>query len=359
MRTDFTSFLKVIKPKQGAHNQQKVIWLEFPYNTEYIRFAKTIKARWSRTERCWYVLDNRYFRELFGLEKEIIAEGILSRISQANQPTLKKLVDELKLKAYSTSTIKTYVAEFAQLLYLLKEVQVDSLEYNQLRSYFLYCIDKLRISENQLHSRINAIKFYFENVLKRKRFTIEIPRPKKPSKLPVVLSKKDIQKIFSNIENLKHLLMLKLCYGMGLRVSEVVNLKITDIDSSRMLVHIRKAKGKKDRYVPLPESVLKLLREYYKKYRPKEFLFEGQYGGQYAVRSVQQVFRNSMKKAKINKKVGIHGLRHSYATHLFEYGTDMSFIQKLLGHNDIKTTLIYTKVSNAQLENIKSPLDRM
>jgi site-specific recombinase XerD len=205
---------------------------------------------------------------------------------------------------------------------------------------------------------MNAIKFFFEQVLHRdKLFFDEIPRPKKKSSLPKVISKNDIAKLFTHVDNSKHQLMLKLCYGMGLRVSEIVNLKITNIDSKRMLVHIEAAKGKVDRYVTLPTSILEELRKYYKAYSPKIYLFEGQYGGQYAVRSVQAVFKRAMQKAKINKSVGIHGLRHSYATHLIESGTDMFFIQKLLGHKDIKTTEIYAKVSNRQLGNVKSPLD--
>ena len=194
---------------------------------------------------------------------------------------------------------------------------------------------------------------------REKIFSEGIPRPKKRSSLPKVISKSDIAKIFAQLENPKHLLIVKLCYGMGLRVSEIVNLKITSIDSKRMLVHIEAAKGKKDRYVTLPSSILDDLRNYYRTYKPKIYLFEGQHGGQYAVRSVQAVFKKAIQKAKINKSVGIHGLRHSYATHLLECGTDMVFIQKLLGHKDIKTTLIYAKVSGRQLGNIKSPLDDM
>jgi site-specific recombinase XerD len=145
---------------------------------------------------------------------------------------------------------------------------------------------------------------------------------------------------------------------MGLRVSEIVGLKITDIDSDRMLVRIGNSKGKKDRYTPLSQMIiLDDLRTYYKEYKPKEYLFEGQYGGQYSIRSVQAVFKTAMNKAKINKTIGIHGLRHSYATHLMETGTDMVFIQKLLGHKDIKTTQIYVKVTNKQLSKVKSPLD--
>ena len=264
----------------------------------------------------------------------------------------------LLLKSYSPSTIKIYCTEFSQLLYLLKDKQVDSLTPERLRSYFLYCATKLKLSENMIYSRINAIKFYFEQVLHHEKlFFEEIPRPQKRSSLPKVFSKNDIVRLFAQVDNPKHVLMLKLCYGMGLRVSEIVNLKIIDIDSGRMLVHIEKAKGKKDRYVTLPASILDDLRNYYRAYRPKTYLFEGQYGGHYAIRSVQAVFKNAMQKAKINKSVGIHGLRHSYATHLLESGTDIFFIQKLLGHRDIKTTEIYAKVSNRQLGNIKSPLD--
>ncbi|MEX8547591.1 MAG: tyrosine-type recombinase/integrase [Mucilaginibacter sp.] len=153
--------------------------------------------------------------------------------------------------------------------------------------------------------------------------------------------------------------LLKLCYGMGLRVSEVVNIKITDIDSKTMQVFIEKAKGKKDRYANLPESILEQLRAYYKLYKPQKYLFEGLQGEQYSIRSVQQVFKNAMQKARINKTIGIHGLRHSFATHLLENGTDIKFIQELLGHNDIKTTLRYIHVSKQQLKNVKSPLDNL
>ena len=153
--------------------------------------------------------------------------------------------------------------------------------------------------------------------------------------------------------------MLKLCYGMGLRVSEIVNIKIKDVDSKNMQVFITRAKGKKDRYVNLPETILEQLRIYFKEYQPKEYLFEGQYGGQYSIRSVQAVFRKALQTAKINKSVGIHSLRHSFATHLLENGTDIRFIQELLGHKDIKTTLIYTQVSDKSIRRIKSPLDNL
>ncbi len=186
---------------------------------------------------------------------------------------------------------------------------------------------------------------------------MEIPRPKKPSLLPKALSQIDIKKMFDCTENLKHKLLLQLCYGMGLRVSELVNLKITDIESARMQVLVSQGKGKKDRYVILPDSVLEMMRVYFKEFRPKNYFFEGQKGSQYSVRAAQQVFKDAMRKAKINKKVGIHSLRHSYATHLIEQGTDIRFVQDLLGHNSIKTTMIYTNITDQAKRKIKSPLD--
>jgi len=345
----------------GNHQDKNVIFVHFPYNMllkNELR-EKFSSAKWSMSKQCWYLPDTNAIRNEVGMmPKTEMGKAVISKIHPVNQAALKRMHELLLLKAYSPNTVKTYCVEFSQLLYLLKDKQVDSLTPERLRSYFLYCVTELKLSENIIHSRINAIKFYFEQVLHRERvFFEEIPRPKKKSSLPKVISKNDIVKLFAQVENPKHLLMLKLCYGMGLRVSEIVNLKVTDIDSGRMLVHIEAAKGKKDRYVTLPSSILEDLRNYYRTYRPKIYLFEGQYGGQYAIRSVQAVFKNAMKKAKINKSVGIHGLRHSYATHLLECGTDMVFIQKLLGHKDIKTTEIYAKVSNRQLSKVKSPLD--
>ncbi|MDR0232098.1 MAG: site-specific integrase [Dysgonamonadaceae bacterium] len=347
----------------GEYQNKNVIFVHFPYNLllKNELKEKVPTAKWSSSKKCWYLPDSSAIRNEIGLmPKTEMGKAVISQIHPVNLVALKRMHELLLLKAYSPSTIRIYCAEFSQLLYLLKGTSVDTLTPERLRSYFLYCITKLKFSENLIHSRMNAVKFYFEQVLHREKiFFEEIPRPQKKSQLPKVIGKKDIVRIFAQVENPKHLLMLKLCYGMGLRVSEIVNLKITNIDSSRMMVHIENAKGKKDRYVNLPESILDDLRNYYRAYRPKIYLFEGQYGGQYAIRSVQAVFKNAMQKAKINKSVGIHGLRHSYATHLLECGTDMTFIQKLLGHRDIKTTQIYAKVGNRQLRNVRSPLDEL
>lgn len=283
----------------------------------------------------------------------------MSQIEHGNQLVLKRYIEEIQLKGYSANTLKTYRNEFGIYLNFLKEIPAQSCTVEDIRNYIFYCINELQLSEATIHSRINAIKFYYEQVLRRERFLLEIPRPKKPLQLPKVIAPKDIKKLFETIANLKHNTMLKLCYGLGLRVSEIVHLKITDIDSKAMQVFIERAKGKKDRYVNLPESILPQLRAYFIEYKPKVYLFEGQYGGQYSSRSAQQVFKNALLKAKINKTVGIHSLRHSFATHLLEQGTDIRFIQELLGHSDIRTTLIYTEVSDKSIRKIISPLDNL
>ncbi len=344
----------------GEHRDKEVIWIHFPNDRQLITHLKQYtKARWSSSEKCWYVSDTSHYRSLFLLPQKSIGSRALSKIHPANKPAFKRFREQLTLKGYSPNTIKTYCLEFAQLLYVLKAHPAEQLSPEQLGSYILYCAQKCKLSENQLHSRLNALKFYYEQVLHREKFFVEIPRPKKPSTLPKVLSQKDIAALFRVTTNIKHLLMLKLCYGMGLRVSEIVRFKIEHIDSGRMQVLIAGAKGKKDRYVTLPQSILDELRAYYKEYKPVYYLFKGQYGGQYSVRSVQAVFKKAMKKANIRKPVGIHSLRHSYATHLLEYGTDITYIQQLLGHNNIKTTQRYTHVSRRELSRVKSPLDRM
>ena len=356
--------MKTVTYSLGTHRDQKVIFIHFDYDVVLQNRVKSlVGSKWSQTNKAWYVPDNETYRIQFGLaeksEWEKISGFSLSKISPENILALNRFVETLQLKAYSPNTMRTYRAEFCQLLYALKDVFVDDCDAEKIRSYMLYCTNHLKLTENTLHSRLNAIKFYFEKVLHRERFTYDIPRPKKPSKLPKVINAQDIKNLLEKTANLKHNTMLKLCYGMGLRVSEIVNLKIIDIDSKNKTVFVERAKGKKDRYVNLPESVLAQLRDYYLEYKPKVYLFEGQYGGAYSTRSIQIIFKDALTRAGINKPVGVHSLRHSYATHLLENGTDIRFIQELLGHSDIKTTFIYTQVSDPVVRKIESPLDRL
>lgn len=344
----------------GTHKNLSVIFFDFP-NDLLLRsqLKAKIKVKWSNSKKKWYAIDMPQYRDVCNLPRKTIITDFLPKVNPINQSAIHSLYNELVIRGYSPNTIRTYLTEFYQLLKILHQYPVDNLNADRLKSYLVYCMDVLALKESTLHSRINAIKFYFEKVLQNNEFNYSVPRPKKQNSLPKVISKHDIKKMLDLTSNLKHKLALQLTYGMGLRVSEVVALKISDIDSKRMMVHIRSAKGKRDRYTPLPETTLLSLREYYKLYKPKDFLFEGAAGGQFTKRSVQTIFKQALTRANINKKIGIHGLRHSYATHLLESGTDSMFIQKLLGHKDIKTTLIYTRVSKPAVQNIASPLDTL
>lgn len=342
----------------GSHNGKKVIFIVFDFDPEMNKEIKNlIGVRWSNSRKAWYVLDTLQNRQKFGIENEF--SFVLDGISINNIKAMHRFIETLQLKSYSYNTIRTYTAEFKQLLVVLKEKDVESLHLDRVRDYFLYCTNVLKLSENTIHSRMNAVKFYFEQVLRRDKMFIEIPRPKKRFILPNVLSMSQVEKLFNQLENLKHKTMLYLTYSAGLRVSEVVNLKIKDIHSERMVINIKGAKGKKDRTVRLSVGVLELLRKYYLVYKPKDWLFEGQYAEQYSTRSLQQIFHRAKTSAKILQDVTFHSLRHSYATHLHENGTDIKLIQELLGHNDIKTTLRYTHVSNRTIENIQSPFDNL
>ncbi|MFC4634529.1 tyrosine-type recombinase/integrase [Dokdonia ponticola] len=343
----------------GQHKNKNVIWIAFPYDIQ-LKNKLTTKypsAKWSQTKKSWYLPDFPVLREQFGIQQKKEGEALLKKIDSKNRDAFIQLRTQLKLKAYSPNTTRMYLSEFSHLLQLLGTFPVHQLTPARLKDYFLYCVQELQMSERKLNGKINAIKFYFENVLHQPKMFFNIPRPKKPTTLPKMLSQKEVRLVLDNTTNLKHKIALQLCYGMGLRVSEVVKLHVEDIDSHRMMVHIRGAKGKKDRYVPLPTSILSSLRAYYLQYKPKDYLLEGQYGGAYSKTSVQHIFKNAMKKAGIHKNIGIHGLRHSYATHLLEAGADIRFIQELLGHHSIKTTQLYTKVSPSSSKNIRSPLD--
>ncbi len=345
----------------GTHKSKKVIWIRFEYNKELITKLRTrfSSAKYSATTKAWYLPDLPAVRTQLGIDQKSVLQKYLAKIPPTNQPALTNFYNQLHLKQYSPNTVNTYMGELAHLLSILRTHPLDDLSPQRLKDYFLYLVHTQKFKEAKLNGSINAIKFYFEQVLHRPRMFFDIPRPKKPSTLPKLLGKSDIKKLFAVCTNPKHLLMLQLCYGMGLRLSEIINLKIHHIDSSRMQVSIVGAKGKKDRMTNLPETILENLRLYYQNYKPKEWLFEGQYGGQYSRSSAQNVFKQNLQKANINKRIGIHGLRHSYATHLLESGADLRFIQELLGHNSVKTTQIYTHVSKRSTSNIKSPLDNL
>lgn len=286
----------------------------------------------------------------------------LHKIHSNNRQVLSEVLEMLQLKAYSESTIRTYLNEISQFLQTIKHVPAENFTTERIKRYLNYCYVTLRLSENTLHSRINALKFYYEQVLKNEKIFWEIPRPKKPLQLPKVLGERELKKLFDAATNLKHKAILFVAYGAGLRVSEVINLRIQDIDRERQQLFIHCSKGKKDRYVRLSPLVLDILEQYYKlsKVKPINYVFEGLEKGQpYTIRSAQQIFADCKRKAGILKSLSFHSLRHSFATHTLEKGIDVVFIQDILGHFDIKTTKRYLHVRKDILINIESPIESL
>lgn len=393
------------------HRNQECIGIYFE-NSPKLNGAirKHAGAKWSQTNKCWYVpLSKENYNKLFfslkGLvsidqtalhqyladkkkendtKKQPISVPVkrtsvrilpvasqnlqtshiiiykTDKIHAANAHVLQKMKEQLILKSYSTSTIRTYLQEMSHLLGMLKNISADELTSEHLKRYMIYCSEVLKLKENTLHSRINALKFYYEQVLHQEKFFWEIPRPKKQFILPKVLGEDEVAKLFNALSNIKHKAMLFTAYSAGLRVSEIASLKVRDIDSSRMQIRIENAKGKKDRYVNLSPVLLDILRAYIRNYRPKPklFLFESEQTGEaYPTRTIQRIFYLAKEKARISKQVGIHSLRHSFATHMLEKGIDIRYIKDLLGHFSIKTTEKYLHVKREQLVNIVSPLD--
>jgi site-specific recombinase XerD len=235
---------------------------------------------------------------------------------------------------------------------------LESLTAGDLRSYLLRLVEEEGMSAAYVNQVINAMRFLYVEVYRQPLLLGEIPRPRKERTLPTVLSQAEVKAILDAAGNVKHRCLLMLVYSAGLRVGEVIRLQLEDIDPERMMIHIRGAKGKKDRYTILSPAVWGELQEYYRRFVPRRYVFEGQEAGtQYGVRSAQKVFETAATAAGIAKSVSIHSLRHAFATHLLEQGTDLRYIQELLGHSSSKTTEIYTHVSKRNLGQIRSPVD--
>jgi len=383
-----------IKPILHRGEEQLAIFFPFTRIIDYaVRGIKGIK--WTQTYKCWYLplsknsfetvkiklkdlgtLEYSALRAWLEKRNNIIAikkqTSLLPETIRIKKPTLEgftisaenmllldQTIKTLKLKAYANNTIELYRGEILQLMRLLKDRSLASLTANQIKSYLLWLLQERKCSENKVHTTLNALKFCFGQVLHQPKIFIAIPRPKKHLQLPKVHATEQVKKIIQSTNNEKHKTMLMLAYATGLRLQEIINLKIKDINSARMVINVIRAKGKKDRQAILSEKLLIQLRKYFKQYRPKEWLFEGQAGQQYGYRSLQLVFQQAKERSGIQTPGGIHTMRHSFATHLLENGTDIRYIQELLGHNSIKTTIRYTHVSKAQLQKIKSPLDEL
>jgi integrase/recombinase XerD len=337
-----------------THKKVKRIAVYFEKNAALIARIKEINgARWSQSLLAWHLPDtdeNRVRFKIIPLSQTIpSAEGI---------EQIEKFKQWLRSKRYSASTLSTYSDALKSFLVFYRNKPIAEITNEDVILYNNEYILKNNLSSSYQNQIVNALKLFFRTVQNKVIVVDAIHRPKRSKLLPNVLSKEEIKLILNAHSNIKHKTMLSLIYSCGLRRSELINLKPVDIDSKRGIVLIRQGKGKKDRIAPLSLKILEMLREYYKGYKPKTWLFEGQnIGEHYSEYSLQSVLKQALEKVGNTKPVTLHWLRHSYATHLLESGTDLRYIQELLGHNSSKTTEIYTHVSTKSLQQIKSPFD--
>lgn len=343
-----------IFPKTIKHYSEDVIGLFFTPDNRLNELIRKTGGRWSASSKCWYLQKNKNL-----LQKLACTLSVNSGYTIHGFTETKEMIRVLELKSYSLSTIKVYTNAFTAFTDHFDEREINKISKREIEEYLLHLAKNKKLSETAIHSAVNAIKFYYEQVIKQPKELYEMQRPKKPIKNPTVFSENEVTNIIARIPNLKHKIIVMIAYAAGLRASEIINLKIKDIDSERMVINIRGAKGKKDRTVMLGRNLLLILRYYYKKYKPTDYLFEGQYGKMYSKRSINLFIAEAKYKAGIKKEGSTHALRHSFATHLLEGGTDLRIIQELLGHNDIKTTLRYTHVSIKHIQNIHSPFEKI
>ncbi|MFV0365635.1 MAG: site-specific tyrosine recombinase/integron integrase [Mangrovibacterium sp.] len=268
---------------------------------------------------------------------------------------------KLKLQRYSVNSIKNYCSAVRPFLQLAsrKFDSPNQLGEDEIEKYVFWRIEKDKIGSSYQRMIVASIEKFYSSVLKKDLLIKHLYPSRKQHSLPQYLTMSEVKKMLIFTPNAKHSCIIKLLYGCGLRLSELLHLKLSDINSEQMLVHIRNSKGNKDRMVILSPILLEDLRDYFKTYHPKEYLFEGQNGGMYSEKSVQTIVKTAAIRAEISKKVTPHVLRHSFATHLLESGTDIRYIQQLLGHNSVKTTEIYTHISDVAKMKIKSPLDNL
>lgn len=336
------------------HKNETRIAVYFDHNRDLIARIKQFEdARWSQTLRAWHLPATpenfNHFQVPIPIYYYPSAEGIQE---------IEKFKNWLRSKRYSENTLKTYCEALKSFLTFFREKAVAAISNEDVIQYTNGYILENKLSASYQNQMVNAVKLYFSTVQETKIEIEKIHRPKRSKVLPNVLSKQEVKLILEAHSNIKHRMMLSLIYSCGLRCGELLALQPHHIDSKRNVVLLKNAKGKKDRIVPLSPKILHLLRDYYTLFKPEKYLFEGKTKGcAYDSRSLQQVLKSALQKTAITKPVTLHWLRHSYATHLLETGTDLRYIQELLGHNSSKTTEIYTHVSTKSIQQIKSPFD--
>lgn len=339
------------KSKLIREQGQSRIAVYFDNNPSAIeRFKKLTDARWSMAKGLWHLPDTAKNREQF----KVAEMGLPLEV----KIQLEKFKQWLFSKRYSENTVKTYGEALKSFLLFFRQKTVAEINNEDVIRYVNEYLLKNKLSASYQNQVVNAIKLYFTTIQDKKINLEKIHRPKRAKVLPNVLSKEEVKFILEAHTNIKHKMMLSLIYSCGLRSGELLALRPTHIDSKRNIVLLKNAKGQKDRITPLSPKILEMLRIYFREYRPKIFLFEGQKAGvPYDARSLQLILKQALKKTNIIKPATLHWLRHSYATHLLESGTDLRYIQELLGHSSSKTTEIYTHVSTKSIQQIKSPFD--
>ena len=373
MLADTLKPLVAVELRPLFHREQECIALHFKFNRALIDLVKTIRqVRFSITHKCWYVplrpnllqeieatLDGKALLVKDELKLKPVKTEHKPNAAEESATILRLMEQKLHLRGYSKATAKTYLEQFKQFLRFYDRYQPSELSEAEIRNYLLYLVEQKKVSRSTQNQAINAIKFFYEIVLKQERKVYYLERPMKEHTLPRVLSQEEIMALFAAVDNVKHRAILMTVYSAGLRRGELLRLRVGDIDFNRATVFIKGGKGHKDRQSILAHTLVPLLKQYLTEYKPKYWLFEGVDGGQYSERSVQQVLTRAKVKAGINREATLHTLRHSFATHLLEAGTSTRYIQVLLGHESPKTTELYTHVSRFALDKIKSPLDSL
>jgi integrase/recombinase XerD len=368
--------MKIITLESALHAGIRRIKVKFDYNFELIKKIKSIHdAKWSTNSRYWhlpYTFESLEEIRRIGSEFGFVIQGIdrleeekqeryfVRELSPEKESAVKLFRRFLNTQRYSERTVITYIEAIKTFLGYLKSKRIEEITNMDVISFNEGYILKNGFSWSYQNQIISALKLFFNQVIDKGLIISEIRRPRRSKNLPGIFSVEEVERLLKSIRNTKHKAALGLIYACGLRRSELIGLQISAIDSKRKLLMIKGAKGNKDRIVPLPESMIELLRGYYKLYRPGKWLFEGQKAGEpYSETSLRQAFVQAMKSAGIKKKLTLHSLRHSYATHLLENGIDLRFIQELLGHKSSKTTEIYTHVRVKSIESIRSPFEKL
>ena len=296
-------------------------------------------------------------------EEEPAGEMGVKRISAFDVPNYRECPEGMILKLkeirYSPKTIKVYKALFEEFINFYYKYDINKIDETQIISFLRFLVIDRKVSTSYQNQSINAIKFYYEKVLGGQRKFYFVDRPKKERTLPTVLNEDEVVRLFKSVDNIKHKCMLMLAYSSGLRLGEILRLRLVDIDRERMQIRVVQSKGRKDRYAKLSAKFTKVLDQYCDKEQPKDFVFEGAKGAEYSPTSLQNIIRAAAAKAGIQKHTTMHTLRHTFATHSLENGVDLRYIQSMLGHESSKTTEIYTHITTKGFDQIKSPLDNL